>query len=149
MLQWCKEHKQTEVERIIIIGLNTGARIRNILSIQAGDVEDNYLRIWQNKANKPYSIPLNPVMRELMKDFKPFTLKYSQVYHIFTQLKKDLQLDDDISIHTLRHTFCSNLIQKGVALPVIQALANHRQIQTTMRYAHLCNKQLEEAINIL
>lgn len=149
MLNWCVHNNQQELEKIILIGLNTGLRINNILSILPEHIENNYLRVYENKTNKPYSVPLNKTMQELMKDFKPFTLKYNQVYYIFNQMKKELNLDENITIHTLRHTFCSDLIQKGIVLPVIQVLANHKKIQTTMRYAHLSNKQLEDAVSVL
>lgn len=149
MLKWCIDNNQKELHDIILIGLNTGARINNILSILPEHIDNNYLRLIENKTNKPYSIPLNKTMQELFKDFKPFTMNYARVYYLFNIMKKDLNLDKNITIHTLRHTFCSDLIQKGVALPIIQTLANHKRITTTMRYTHLNNKQLEEAINIL
>lgn len=149
MLKWCVTHNQQELEKIILIGLNTGLRINNILSILPEHIENNYIRVYENKTNKPYSVPMNKVMQDIMKDFKPFTIKYNQVYYIFNQMKKELNLDENITIHTLRHTFCSDLIQKGVLLPVIQALANHKKIQTTMRYLHLSNKQLEDAVSVL
>ena len=149
MLKWCVTHNQQELEKIILIGLNTGLRINNILSILPEHIDNNYIRVYENKTNKPYSVPMNKVMQDIMKDFKPFTIKYNQVYYIFNQMKKELNLDENITIHTLRHTFCSDLIQKGVVLPVIQALANHKKIQTTMRYLHLSNKQLEDAVSVL
>ena len=64
-------------------------------------------------------------------------------------MKQQLNLDAAITIHTLRHTFCSDLVQKGIAVPVIQKLANHKKITTTMRYTHLNDRLLEDAINIL
>lgn len=149
MLEWCETHSQQELKLIIQIGLYTGLRINNILSILPEHIENNYIRVYENKTNKPYSVPMNKILQDVMKDFKPFTIKYNQVYYIFNQMKKELNLDENITIHTLRHTFCSDLIQKGVVLPVIQALANHKKIQTTMRYLHLSNKQLEDAVSVL
>ena len=64
-------------------------------------------------------------------------------------MKIDLQLDNQITIHTLRHSFCSRLLQKGASITTIQKLANHSNIQTTMLYSHIANKQLEEAITLL
>lgn len=42
-----------------------------------------------------------------------------------------------LRVHDLRHTFCSQLAASGVPLVLIQQWAGHRDIQTTMRYAHL------------
>ena len=62
---------------------------------------------------------------------------------------KELNLDKRITIHTLRHTTCSKLVEEGVPLPVVQALMNHKRISTTMRYNHLKNEQLENAVSVL
>jgi site-specific recombinase XerD len=47
--------------------------------------------------------------------------------------------------HDLRHTFASRLVMAGVDLPSVMKLMGHRNIQTTMRYAHLAPKHLAEA----
>lgn len=47
--------------------------------------------------------------------------------------------------HDLRFTFASRLVMAGVDLPSVMKLMGHRNIQTTMRYAHLAPKHLAEA----
>lgn len=49
MLKWCVTHNQQELEKIILIGLNTGLRINNILSILPEHIENNYIRVYENK----------------------------------------------------------------------------------------------------
>jgi len=51
--------------------------------------------------------------------------------------------------HILRHTFCTRLHQKGVALFTIKELAGHKQISTTMRYVRIENKEQAEAVDRL
>ncbi len=53
---------------------------------------------------------------------------------------------DNLRIHDLRHTFAAMLVSDGVSLPIIGALLGHTQMQTTMRYAHLMDNPLREAI---
>ena len=55
----------------------------------------------------------------------------------------------DVSLHVLRHTFISRLVQAGRPLPEVSALAGHRDITMTMRYAHLGPRQLREGIDAL
>ena len=55
----------------------------------------------------------------------------------------------DVSLHVLRHTFISRLVQAGRPLPEVAALAGHRDIRMTMRYAHLAPRQLREGIEAL
>jgi integrase len=52
-------------------------------------------------------------------------------------------------IHILRHTFCSQLAMKGVPAKVIQELAGHADLTTTMRYMHLAKGSKEAAIKVL
>ena len=52
-------------------------------------------------------------------------------------------------IHILRHTFCSHLAMKGVPAKMIQELAGHADLTTTMRYMHLAKGSKEAAIKVL
>ena len=55
----------------------------------------------------------------------------------------------DVVWHTLRHTFCSRLVQAGVPLTTVQKLAGHKDYSTTLIYAHLSPDHLHEAVGIL
>jgi len=50
-------------------------------------------------------------------------------------------------VHSLRHTFASHLIMKGVDLPTVQKLLGHADIKTTMIYSHLAPYHLVDAVN--
>ncbi len=56
---------------------------------------------------------------------------------------------DGVSLHTLRHTFISRLAQAGWPLPEVAALAGHRDIKMTLRYAHLAPSHLRAGIQAL
>lgn len=149
MLKWCVANNQQELRQIIIIGLNTGVRISNILEVSLERIDNNYLRVWENKTNSSYSVPLNKKMQSLLTELIPFTINYQQAYYLFNKMKEELKLDSAITPHTLRHTFCTRLIERGVLLPVIQKLANHKKLSTTQHYLHFANKQLEQAVDVL
>jgi integrase len=53
------------------------------------------------------------------------------------------------NFHILRHTFCSHLAMRGAPAKVIQELAGHRHLTTTMRYMHLAKGHKEQAISLL
>ena len=54
-----------------------------------------------------------------------------------------------VSLHTLRHTFISRLVQAGRPLPEVAALAGHREIKMPLRYAHLAPSHLRAGIQAL
>lgn len=54
-----------------------------------------------------------------------------------------------IGWHCFRHTFASHLAQAGANLVAVQGLLGHSDIRTTMRYTHINDAVLREAINIL
>ena len=54
-----------------------------------------------------------------------------------------------IGWHTLRHTFASHLVMRGVPLAAVQKLLGHAGIKTTMRYAHLSPSITLDAVRVL
>jgi integrase/recombinase XerC len=67
----------------------------------------------------------------------------------FKRACKAAGLDSRIHFHTLRHSFASNLVQKGVSLYTIKELLGHSSISTTEIYSHLNMETLREAIKKL
>lgn len=67
------------------------------------------------------------------------------------RLRKALckQGQPDFVWHTCRHTFCSLLVQAGESLAVVKELAGHKDISTTLRYAHLSPQNKLSAIDKL
>ena len=53
------------------------------------------------------------------------------------------------TIHTLRHTFASHLVQRGVSLFVVQKLLGHSSIKTTEIYSHLVPENFHESVKLL
>src|SRR6202521_3099723 len=51
--------------------------------------------------------------------------------------------------HDLRHTFASRLVIAGVPLRAVQMLLGHKRIETTLRYSHLSETHLREAVERL
>ncbi|RKY60456.1 MAG: hypothetical protein DRP95_04265, partial [Candidatus Latescibacterota bacterium] len=55
----------------------------------------------------------------------------------------------DVRIHDLRHTFASRLVDKGVMVEVVRKLLGHSSIVTTVRYIHLMQSHLVQAVQKL
>jgi integrase/recombinase XerD len=58
---------------------------------------------------------------------------------------RELKFQKAISIHTLRHSYATHLLEAGVSLPMIQKYLGHSSLQTTMIYVHLTTVSQEQA----
>ncbi|MDD3557033.1 MAG: site-specific integrase [Melioribacteraceae bacterium] len=58
-------------------------------------------------------------------------------------------MNDKIHLHTLRHSFASNLVQRGVSLYTIKELLGHSDYRTSQIYSHLQHNNLFEAVELL
>jgi len=119
-----------------------------------------------SKTGEPREVPLTKAGRAALKTLQrkrgavplkgsdpvwpEFFDKPDRVEGRFRRLRKHVAGFESLSIHDLRHGFCSRLAQRSVPLPTIAALAGHKSIATTMRYAsHLPAGATEEAISRL
>lgn len=153
MLEWSKHHCYVLYEALVI-GFNTGLRISDILTIinniKSIKIENNYIHLLIQKTQTELSIPLNKHLQELTQEWQEYTINYMQIQYLFKKMLKEINiLDTEATIHKIRHTFCSRLVEKGVPLPVIQKLAGHKKITTTMLYTHVKDTQLEQAVALL
>ena len=57
--------------------------------------------------------------------------------------------DKQAVLHTLRHTFCSRLVQKGIPLAMVRELAGHKRLEMTLRYSHLSPHDLITSVDVL
>lgn len=56
----------------------------------------------------------------------------------------------ETSVHTLRHTYCTNLINRGVSLKTVQYLLGHKDATTTLNiYTHVSQKRVFSELNLL
>jgi site-specific recombinase XerD len=60
-------------------------------------------------------------------------------------LVKQLGFRKRVSVHTLRHSYATHLLEAGVTLRLIQQYLGHRSLQTTMVYLHLTSLGQEQA----
>ena len=62
---------------------------------------------------------------------------------------KELAVKKRVSVHTLRHSYATHLLEAGVNLRLIQEYLGHSSLQTTTIYLHLTSKGKEHAIQTI
>jgi len=152
----------------IELGLSTGMRRDEMLQLEWSRVDFGqrliYLDPDDQKGKVSSAIPLNAtalrVLRERL-DFHRrhapkatyvfidrFGARIASIKTAFYAAAEQAGLPD-ISPHTLRHTFAAWLVQAGVPLRTVCELCRHKDIRTTMRYAHLAPENGRAAIELL
>lgn len=149
----------------------TGMRISEILNLEWSDInlKTEEIRVknkknFSTKSKRERIIPITKNIIQILNDQKnAFTeIKTNLIFNkcgvkldatfVSKKFKKCIRaagLNDTIHFHSLRHSFCSNLVAKGVSLYIVKVLAGHQSIITTQRYSHLKKESLEKAISLL
>lgn len=141
-----------EERDIFMFLIDTGMRVGELKKLRFSDLSDNKLSIWETKADFPRTIVLTKRAHDIFVQYNgKFSITYRQLILHWNHMKNALGLehDDQFIPHCLRHTCASRLVQRGVPLLVVQQWLGHKGIAMTMRYAHLCPSNLEEAVKVL
>ena len=76
-------------------------------------------------------------------------MSYTSVQGALRRVLKQLKFTKRISIHTLRHSYATHLLEAGVNLRIIQAYLGHSSPQTTAIYTHLTRKAEDLAVEAI
>jgi integrase len=140
------QHGKTLEREMVAVLLDTGLRISELLALEARDVDPkaNLITIWHNKTDLPRSVKMTRRVRDLvtarlalvkpLDDKRLYPVDYDAFHFVYMRACHILGLDD-VVIHTLRHTCCTRLVQRGIDLKTVMAWMGHKSITTTMRYA--------------
>ena len=156
-----------DLKDLITFAINTGLRQMELISLKWDQIDlssgililDNQHNI--TKSKKVRNVPLNKSAYDILVKRKlkstselVFTYKGSGINADFISKKfKKLiikaKINTDYNFHSLRHTFASWLVQKGVSIYEVSKLLGHADIKTTQIYAHLRSDDLRNAVERL
>jgi integrase/recombinase XerD len=148
---------------LILVLLRTGMRIGEVLRLKVRDldIKEKKIHIYEGEKNclgrvvylsddarmalKLWIGRGEPKREYLFHGLKHNHLGYTQARNIFVKYLRAAGLQQKgYTIHSLRHTFASELLNAGMRLECLQLLLGHRDIEMTRRYARLTDKSREE-----
>lgn len=153
---------------ILALLLTTGLRRNELVTLKLSDIVDGHILV-NGKGSKQRNLPLqDQVISVLNKYIEYRNNKYSdKVEYLFVSkmgcgysgeaIRLRIQTIgkragipqerlEKIHVHSMRHTFCANMIDSGAEMRVIQGSMGHSNIKTTQIYAHLRDSTLDAAM---
>ncbi len=154
LLAACSKSRNSELQAVVIIALNTGLRRAELLGLtwDRVDLSRSVLRLELTKSGKRREVPINDACYGALSSLKPKeTGRVFCTRTIRTAYENAVEAAklNDVTFHTLRHTFASWAMMKGAALRELQELLGHSSLTMTMRYAHLAPEHLRTAVSRL
>jgi len=138
-----------------------GLRIAEVCSLRKADIDSQRMRILiHGKGNKDRYCLLSPMILELLREYyrkvRPKGdwlfpgrnpqkhLTRSSIHQALKKAVKKVGIKKKVSMHALRHSFATHLLEHGTDIRFVQVLLGHASIRSTMRYTHVSNAALSQ-----
>ncbi|MBT8428434.1 MAG: site-specific integrase [Gammaproteobacteria bacterium] len=156
----------------LAVAYGAGLRASEVVGLKVGDIDSHrmVLRVDQGKGRKDRFALLSPVLLEQLRTWwrvahaqgrllvggwlfpgqNPVNpLSTRQLNRAVHAAAAEAGLDKRVSMHTLRHSFATHLLEQKVDIRVIQVLLGHKQLENTALYAQVATETLREVISPL
>jgi site-specific recombinase XerD len=146
-----------------------GLRLNEAVSLTVNDIDSERMQVRvRGKGNKDRDVPLPEKTLELLRSYwlvhrpqhwlfpakrrQSDTISHATVQKAFKAALRESDVRKNASVHTLRHSYATHLLEDGVDLRFIQMLLGHKSPNTTSLYTHLTQRGeqvVKNAINRL
>ena len=147
---------------IFMLVYGSGLRIGEVANLRVEDIDGKNMRIFvrEGKGNKErYTI----LPKHSLEMLRTYWSKYRQNKRIgriflsesgkaitvgvirehFRKYRRKARLNEKVTVHTLRHCFATDLIERGATLIQVKELMGHSNIRSTMAYVHVANIKMD------
>jgi len=155
-----KAHRNLKHRTMLSLIYACGLRRSELLNLKPADIESGrgLLRIRQSKGKKDRVIPISEkviaMLRAYYKAYKPLVWLFEGQYEGLPYSEKSLQsvlkqaldkagIKKPATLHWLRHSYATHLLEAGTDLRYIQELLGHRSSRTTEIYTHVSTSSLK------
>ena len=152
-----------KVRVLLSLGYGCGLRAGEVVRLKVKHIDSaqKIIRIEQSKGRKDRNVMLSPDLLDLLRQWwkarpsrdeagtpmeqrwlfpgnrhgKPMTTR--QLNRLFHQAAEAAGIKKAVTLHALRHSFATHLLERGTDIRVIQALLGHDKLDTTARYTRV------------
>ena len=149
------------------VAYGAGLRASEVCHLKVTDIDSDrmILHVEQGKGSRDRNAMLSPALLRLLRAWwregqrlakmlpggwlfpgvNPVNPMSTRQLNRFVKLAiKQAGIDKRVSLHTLRHSFATHLLEQKVDIRIIQVLLGHQKLNNTARYAHVATKTLTE-----
>jgi site-specific recombinase XerD len=149
------------------ISYGAGLRASEVVHLRISDIdkERESIRVEQGKGAQDRHALLSPSLLKVLREWYCFgrsenrllpngwlfpgqnpinPLSTRQLNRAFHAALDETDIDKKVTLHSLRHSFATHLLESGVDISIIQVLLGHKKLTTTARYSHVASKTLRE-----
>lgn len=158
--------KNLKHRAILMLIYSSGLRLREASHLKVSDIDSKrmVLRIRQGKGRKDRYTLLSTAALEVLREYwrhchpkewlfpgrlsdKPLSVR--SIQRVFKKARNLAGITKPATVHTLRHSFATHLLEQGTDLYRIQLLLGHRSLKTTAIYLHVSRKELVRIVSPL
>lgn len=138
---------------LLYVAYSSGLRLGELRALKLSDIDSSrmQIRVVQGKGNKDrYTILSQKALEQLRFYYKYFrpsvwlfetskgvAMSERTIQQVFKNALGKSGITKKVSIHSLRHSFATHLMEQGVSLAIIQQLLGHKSLRTTSIYLHV------------